>query len=107
MKKIIVLFIILAASGVVSAKCFAQSAWNQAQDTDYYGNNAAHSSSDEGARSTAGCGFDTNCGSSTVVDLRDAGEHPTPQLLRNSDGSNPYTPKKYRSLKTTPPPMPR
>lgn len=107
MRKILVTCMILAAASMVSSKAFAYGAWNQAEDTEYYSNNSVYSSSDEDARSTSGCGFDKDCGSPGVVDLRGAGEHPTPQLLRNSDGSNPYTPQQYRSLKTTPPPMPR
>ena len=107
MKKIFIVFMLLTASSVVSSKSFAYSAWDQAQDANNYGHQAVHSSSNESARSTSGCGFDKDCNSSTVVDLRDAGDHPTPQLLRNPDGSNPYTPKQYRSLKTTPPPMPQ
>lgn len=103
MKKIFVLFIILAASGLITTKCLAESTWDQAQDIEH-GNQETQNSSNEHARSTSGCGFDTYCGSSSTVDLRGAGEHPTPQLLRNSDGSNPYTPQQYRSLHTTPPP---
>jgi|GEM_PF-2947355 len=105
MKKSLIIFMLVAVSSVVSEKCFADS-WNQAQNTDYWSNQAAHSSSDEGARAKSGCGFDYDCGSSSTVDLRGAGEHPTVQLLRNSDGSNPYAPKKYNSLHTNPPPLP-
>ena len=105
MKKLFIIFMLLAALAMLSTKCFAQSAYNQGEDTNYWNNQGTHSSSDEDARYKEGCGFDRNCGSSPpVVDLRDAGEHPTPQLLRNSDGSNPYTPQQYRSLHTTPPP---
>ncbi|MDD3014397.1 MAG: hypothetical protein PHC34_11900 [Candidatus Gastranaerophilales bacterium] len=83
----------------------ARSAWDQAQDADYYGNQAAHSSSSESARAKSGCGFDYDCGSSSTVDLSQSKTR-TPSLLRNSDGSNPYTPKRYRSLHTNAPPMP-
>jgi len=103
MKKIIVLSMLLAVSSVVGTKCFADS-WNQAQNTDYWSNQAAHSSSNEDAKAKSGCGFDYDCGSSSVVDLSGAGAHPTVQLLKNSDGSNPYTPQQYKSLHTTPPP---
>jgi len=107
MKKTFIVCMLLAASGLAVSKSFADSAWDQAQDVDYYSNQAAHSSSDEDARATSGCGFDTSCGSSSTVDLSGAGDHPTPQLLRTSDDNdNPYIPQQYRSLHTTPPPMP-
>lgn len=103
MKKIFIVLMLLVAASTVNAKCFAYSAWNQAQDTDYYGNSAAHSSSDEDARAKSGCGFDTSCGSSTVVDLRDKGEHPTVQLFDRDA----YVPQKYKSVKPSyVPPMP-
>jgi hypothetical protein len=70
------------------------------------GQNAVNSNSNEGASTNAGYNFDTASESPPVVDLSGAGDHPTVQLLRNPDNSNPYTPQQYRSLHTTPPPMP-
>lgn len=106
MKKIFVAFLLLTALSLIGSKSFAYDSWNQAQDTDYYSNNAARNSSMEGARATSGCGFDRDCGSSPPpVDLSGAGAHPTPQLLRTSDdNNNPYIPQQYRSLRHTPPP---
>lgn len=105
MKKSIIVLLFLLVSIFNITKCFAQNAWNQAQGAGYCGNNAVHSSSDEGARYNSGCVFDTPCNSPSVVDLRGAGEHPTPILLRTSDDNdNPYIPKQYKSLHTTPPP---
>ncbi|EKE03933.1 MAG: hypothetical protein ACD_20C00128G0018 [uncultured bacterium] len=111
MKKIFIIFMLIAASSTISTECFAQSAYGQLQQTAGYSSSAANSYSGgsydhEGARSTSGCGFDKDCGGSGTVDLSQSKTH-TPSLLRNSDGSNPYAPKQYRSLKTTPPPMPR
>ncbi len=106
MNKTLIAGLLIAASTFTISQVFADSAWDQAQDTAYWGQEAVNSNSDEDARAKAGCGFDYSC-DSTVVDLRGAGDHPTPQLLRTSDDNdNPYIPQQYRSLHTTPPPMP-
>lgn len=106
MKKTLIAGLLIAASMLTISKVFADSAWDQAQNAAYWGNEAVNSKSDEEARYKSGCGFDYSCDSS-VVDLSGAGDHPTPQLLRSSDDNdNPYIPQQYRSLHTTPPPMP-
>jgi len=111
MKKILFmtmqLAILVAVSGMISSNSFAETAYQQSQQAGQSGSNAVQDSSDEGARQGAGQVFDTPSNSSPSVDLSGAGEHPTPGLLRNSDGSNPYTPEKYRTLRpsvVSPPP---
>ncbi|EKE03932.1 MAG: hypothetical protein ACD_20C00128G0017 [uncultured bacterium] len=89
MKKIFIIFMLIAASSTISTECLAQSAWGQLQQTASDSDSASNSYSGgsydyEGARNTSGYGFDTSSDSS-VVDLRGAGDHPTPQLLRDSD----------------------
>lgn len=55
----------------------ADGAYEQLEDTAYYGNEATRAGSDEEARQLSGCGFDYDCPTPTVVDLSGAGEHPT------------------------------
>ena len=105
---VVALFAVFAAT---SLQVKAQSAWDQLQQTASDSNDAANSYSNgsydyENASHYASHNFDTPSDAPPVVDLSGAGEHPTPQLLRNEDGSNPYAPKQYNSLHTTPPPMP-
>lgn len=101
------LVVLLVVSGMVVSKSFADSAYQQAEQAGQSGEAAVQSSSDEGARNDAGQVFDTPSDSAPPVDLSGAGEHPTPQLLRNSDGSNPYTPEEYRTLRpSVVPPLP-
>lgn len=87
MKKTFIIFMLLVASSTVGAKCFAQSAWGQLQqtagDSDSGANSYSGGSYDhEGGSTYSGYGFDTPSASPPVVDLRDAGDHPTPMLLR-------------------------
>jgi len=87
MKKLFIVFMLIAASSVVSSKCFAYGAFDQLQQSASDGNSAANSYSNgsynyEGARETSGYNFDTPSASPPAVDLRGAGEHPTPMLLR-------------------------
>lgn len=88
------LFFVISSPAI--SKSFAGSAYQEAESAGDYSDHAAGSTSLEQARSEAGNVFDTAV--PDAVDLSDAGEHPTPALLRNSDGSNPYTPQRYRSL---------
>jgi hypothetical protein len=86
MKKLFIVFMLVALSGMLSSKCFAESAFEQLQqsagDSASGANCYSGGSYDyEGASTNSGYGFDTSSDSS-VVDLRDAGEHPTPMLLR-------------------------
>ncbi|OGI02808.1 MAG: hypothetical protein A2Y25_03185 [Candidatus Melainabacteria bacterium GWF2_37_15] len=90
MKKIIILSALLIAASVFSTKCFAESAWGDLQQAADDGDSAVNSYSDgsydyEDASTNAGYGFDTSSDSAPAVDLTGAGEHPTPQLLRDSD----------------------
>jgi hypothetical protein len=101
-----ILAVLFTALLAFSLQAQAYGAWGQAQQANDDGQSAVQSNSDEEASTYAGYNFDTPSVSPPVVDLSGAGEHPTPQLLRNEDGSNPYTPKKYQSLHITPPPMP-
>lgn len=56
---------------------------NTADDSNSAANSYQNGSYDEdSARSTSGYNFDTPSSSAPAVDLRDAGEHPTPMLLR-------------------------
>ena len=81
--------------------------YDQADQTADDSEDAANSNSDEEASTYAGYGFDTSSGSAPPVGLTGAGEHPTVQLLRNPDNSNPYTPQQYRSVKPSyVPPLP-
>lgn len=87
MKKIVVVFTLLMFVGITSSNCFAESALDQLRQAAGDGDSAANSYSGgsydhEGARDTSGYGFDTPSGSPPPVDLRDAGDHPTPMLLR-------------------------
>ena len=112
MKKVSILNLSLVAISLfavftaTSLQAKAYGAWDQLQQTADDGQSATNCNSNEGASTYASYNFDTASESPPVVDLSGAGEHPTPQLLRNEDGSNPYAPKKYNSLHTTPPPMP-
>ena len=101
MKKVFIIFMLLVGSGAIIEKSYAQ-AWNQAQQVRDDSQSAANNRSNEGAKDQSSYGFDTP--SKTPPPVRLQGD--TPQLLRNSDGSNPYTPERYRSLHTTPPPSP-
>lgn len=65
------------------------------------GQSAAYQSSSEGVRTGASAGFDTGASANTSVNL---GTGTTPSLLRNSDGTNPYSPYEGRPIRTTPPP---
>lgn len=87
MKKIIVVLMLLVVANLANSKCFAETALEQLQQAADDGNSAANSYSGgsydhEGASDTAGYGFDTPSESPPPVDLRGAGDHPTPQLLR-------------------------
>lgn len=91
MKRFSVLLMALFFAGILSqstvqAQCYSPT-FEYLQQTADDSNSAANSYSGgsydyEDAKDTAGYNFDTNSDSS-VVDLRDAGEHPTPMLLRN------------------------
>ncbi|OGH96418.1 MAG: hypothetical protein A2039_05295 [Candidatus Melainabacteria bacterium GWA2_34_9] len=90
MKKTFIVFMLLMASSTVNTQCFAQSAFEQLQnaagDSDSASNSYSNGSYDyEGASTYSGYNFDTSSESPTPVDLSGAGEHPTPQLLRDSD----------------------
>lgn len=81
---------LLAVSNVTGAKTFAQSAMEQleqaAGDSDSAANSYSGGSFDYvDARDMSGYGFDTPSSSPPPVDLRDAGDHPTPMLLRDAD----------------------
>ena len=88
-----------------NSNCFAQSAYEQMQQAEHDGWESSHTTDLEEARHEAGHVFDTPSDSPPPVDLSDT-EHPTPGLLRNPDGSNPYTPEQYRSLRPSPVPPP-
>lgn len=79
----------------------AQNANSQLNAAAGQSQSAAYQSSSEGARTGAGAGFDTGASANTSVNL---GAGTTPSLLRNSDGTNPYSPYEGRPIRTTPPP---
>ncbi|MDD3014398.1 MAG: hypothetical protein PHC34_11905 [Candidatus Gastranaerophilales bacterium] len=86
MKKSLIVITLVAITSIYSTECFAYGAFDQLQQSASDGNSAANSYRNgsydyEGARRTSGSNFDNSSDSSTV-DLRGAGEHPTPQLLR-------------------------
>ena len=77
-----------------------------ADDSGYGANCYSNGSYDyEGASHYSSHNFDPPSDAPPVVDLSGS-KTLTPSLLRNEDGSNPYAPKQYNSLHTTPPPMP-
>lgn len=80
MKKIL----FLLALGCISVAS-AQSAYEQLEDTAYYGNEAVHNSSDEGAREQAGCGFDYPCSEPTPVYLPNGNGVVDPNDLKQDD----------------------
>lgn len=85
MKKIIIAVMLVVATSAITSECFAQSAMDQLRQTagDSDSGHYTNGSYDyEGASHNAGHNFDTSSDTS-VVDLRDAGDHPTPMLLRN------------------------
>ncbi|MBA3031407.1 MAG: hypothetical protein FP816_21690 [Desulfobacteraceae bacterium] len=86
---------LLVMPGMMVSTTFAEddSALDQLKDAAENSGNAADNPSLEGARDEAGITFDTPDGTPPPVDLSGAGDHPTPQLLRNEDGSNPYEPE--------------
>jgi len=86
MKKLLIVLMMLALANF-GAKCFADSAFEQLQQTAGDSNSGANSYSGgsynyEGASTYSGYGFDTSSASPPAVDLSGAGEHPTPMLLR-------------------------
>ena len=104
---VVALFTVFAET---SLQAKAQSAWDQllqmASDSDDAANSYSNGSYDyENASHYASHNFDTPSDAPPVVDLSGS-KTLTPSLLRNEDGSNPYAPKQYNSLHTTPPPMP-
>lgn len=91
--------------GALIASCvmpvWAQGAYDQLNNTAGQSQRAAHQSSREGARANAGAGFDTRAQSNTPANI---GSGKTPALLRNPNGTNPYSPYEGRRIRTTPPP---
>ncbi len=90
-----------AFTALCAFPALAQHASHQLNAAAGQGQNAVYQSSSEGARSGAGAGFDTGASANTSVNL---GTGTTPSLLRNPDGTNPYSPYEGRAIRTTPPP---
>ena len=90
---------LLVIPGMMVSTAFAEddSAMDQLEDAADNSGDAADDPSLEGARDEAGITFDTPDETPPPVDLSGAGDHPTPQLLRNEDGSNPYAPEEMDS----------
>ncbi|MBU4317507.1 MAG: hypothetical protein KKF30_09550 [Proteobacteria bacterium] len=112
-KKLFLVTVLLGAllvfPGMMVSTCFAEddSAMDQLEDADENSSEAADDTSLEGARDEAGVTFDTPDEDPPPVDLSGAGDNPTPDLLRNEDGSNPYTPEEYKTVRpSTVPPLP-
>jgi hypothetical protein len=101
----IILTAMLFAVMTMTLQVNAQSAYDDAGQAADDGYSATQSNSDENASYYSGQGFDTPSETPPAVDLRGI-DNPTPQLLRNEDGSNPYTPQQYRSLHINEPPSP-
>ena len=80
---------------------FAQSTRNQLNNVAGQSQRATHQTSSEGARAGASSGYDTRAPSNTAANL---GTGTTPGLLRNTNGTNPYSPYEGRPIRTTPPP---
>lgn len=81
MKKLFIVLMLLAVSGVAAQKSFAQSALDQLQQASDDGQEAVNSNSDEGARAGASMNFDTESTTPPVVDLSES-QTLTPSLLR-------------------------
>ena len=98
-KKLFLVSVLLGAflviPGMMVSTSFAEddSALEQLEDVAETSGDAAEAPSLEDASEEAGITFDTPDDSPPVVDLSEAGDNPTPQLLRNEDGSNPYAPE--------------
>jgi hypothetical protein len=86
-----ILGVVLILPGIPVSNGFAeQSAFEQLQDA---ADNSGYASEDfepEAVREEAGYTFDNQGSTPPPVDLSGASDHPTPDLLRNEDGSNPY-----------------
>jgi len=82
-KKFAMSAILLAAVVTFPLQVNAQSAFEQLQQAADDGQSAVNSNSNEEASWYASQNFDTVSTDPSVVDLSGAGEHPTPQLLRN------------------------
>jgi len=80
MKKVL----FLLALGCISV-AFAQSAYEQLQNTADGGDDAVHSTTDEGARQQAGCGFDYACPETPPVYLPEGGGTVYPDDLKQDD----------------------
>ncbi len=96
--------LLLVASGAAVSVCYAGEAEGQLQQAAENSSHAAGSTSEEQARDEAGYSFDNSNSVAPPVDLSGAGSNPTPTLLRNPDGSNPYAPK--LGPNKVPPPLP-
>jgi hypothetical protein len=99
----------LLIPGLMVSTSFAEddSAMDQLEDVADTSEDAAEDTDLEEAREDAGITFDTPDETPPPVDLSGAGDHPTPELLRNEDGSNPYAPEEYKTLKPgNVPPLP-
>jgi hypothetical protein len=77
----------------VSTGFAEESAFEQLQDAADNSGYASEDFSPEAVRDEAGYTFDNQGSTPPPVDLSGAGDHPTPDLLRNEDGSNPYAPE--------------
>jgi len=80
MKKVL----FLLALGCVSV-AFAQSAYEQLEDTAGGGNDAVNSTTEEQGRYKAGCGFDYACPETPPVYLPDGGGTVYPDDLKKDD----------------------
>ena len=105
MKKMHLLSMLLASSLLAPSMLLAQSS-SQLSNTASQNDRAAHSSTTEDARSGSGSGFDKSAPSSPPVDLSGSKTN-TPGLLRNSDGTNPYSHYEGHPIRTTKPPLPQ
>jgi hypothetical protein len=95
--------LVLLLSVLCTGQAAAQNARSQLDNVQYQSNSAAHASSSAGARTQAGSGMDNAAPSSTAVNVSGG----TPGLLRNPDGTNPYSPYEGRPIHTVkPPPLP-
>lgn len=79
----------------------AQSASEQLNNISGQSQRATYQTTREGARAGAGAGYDTRSTSNTAAQI---GSGRTPSLLRNNDGTNPYSRYEGRAIRTTPPP---
>lgn len=103
MKRQIIVAAFLSSCLLCASHAMAESARDQLNTVGGQSQNATHQTTQEGARSVSGSGVDTKAPSNPPANI---GNGTKPDLLRNADGTNPYSPYEGHAIRTTPPPKP-